>query len=88
MTPISRNELEALKAVARARGLEWGDQNWYEGHLDGEFIVAQTDTGTVSDSTREGLVRLRREFTFELGGREYAVVQDSAFGVLFAPVDP
>ncbi len=81
------SEFGALKAAALARGLEWGDQNWYEGRLDGEIIVAQTDTGTVSDSTREGLVRLRREFTFELGGREYAVVHDKAFGVLFAPVD-
>ncbi len=85
----SRNELEALKAAALAKGFEWGEsQKWYEGHLEGEIIVARTDTGTLSDSTREGPVSLRREFTFEVGDREYAVVHDPAFGVLFAPIDP
>ena len=79
MTPISTSELEDLKTAALAEGFEWGESRWYEGHVEGEIIVARTDTGTLSDSTREGPVSLRREFTFEVGGQEYAVVHDPSF---------
>ncbi len=85
---LSMSELEDLKSAALAEGFEWGESRWYEGHVEGEIIVARTDRGTLSDSMREGSVSLRRELTFEVGGREYAVVHDPAFGVLFARVDP
>ncbi len=85
----SRNELEALKAAALAKDFEWGEsQKWYEGHLEGEIIVARTDTGTVPDSMREGPAHVRRMLTVEVGDRKYAIGKDSAFGVLFAPLDP
>ena len=37
---LSMSELEALKAAALAEGFEWGGSRRYEGHLEGEIIVA------------------------------------------------
>ena len=87
MTPISTSELEELRAAALAEDFEWGESRWYEGHLEGEFIVARTDRGTVSDSMREGPAHVRSKWTCEVDGRKYAVGKDRAFGVLFARVD-
>ena len=77
-----------LKAAALDKGFEWGEsQKWYEGHLDGEIMVAWTDTAPMSDPMRTGPARVRREnLTIEVDGRKYAVGKDPAFGVLFAPV--
>ena len=83
------SELDDLKAAARAKGFVWGEsQNWSEGHLEGEIIVAPTDTAPMSDPTREGPALVRPELTFEVDDREYAVGKDPVFGVLFARVDP
>ena len=83
------SELGDLKAAASAKGFVWGEsQNWYEGHLDGEFIVAWTDTAPMSDPKRRGPAYVRPELTFQVGGREYVIGKDRAFGVLFARVDP
>ncbi len=83
------SELGDLKAAASAKGFVWGEsQTWYEGYLDGEFIVAWTDTGTVSDPKRRGPAYVRPELTFQVGGREYVIGKDRASGVLFARVDP
>ena len=83
------SELEDLKAAAEASGFEWGEsQNWYEGHIEGEFIVAPTDTAPMSDPMREGPASVRPELAVQVGDREYAIGKDPIFGVLFARVDP
>ena len=87
MTPTSRGELEEVKEAALAKGFEWAEsQNWYEGHLEGEFIVARTDTGTLSDSMRVGPANVRLTHTVQVGDRQYVIGKDRAFGVLFARV--
>ena len=49
----SPSDLFELRAAASARGFEWLEsQNWYEGRLEGEFVVAQTDTAPITDPTR------------------------------------
>ena len=68
---------------------EWLEaQKWYDGHFDGEFVVAQTDTAPMSDPMHKGPVRIRPDLTVQVGGCEYAIGKDPIFGVLFAPVDP
>ncbi len=59
------SELRDLKAEASAKGFEWDEsRNWYEGYLDGEFIVAWTDTAPMSDPKRSGPAYVRPELTF------------------------
>ena len=75
------SELEDLKAAALAEGFVWGEsQNSYKGHLEGEFIVAWTDTAPMSDPKRRGPAYVRPELTCEVGDREYAIGKDRAFG--------
>jgi len=90
VTPISTSELEHLKAAALAEDFEWGESEsrWYEGHLEGEFIVAQTDRAPLTDSTHEGLAHVRPTHTVQVGDHKYAIGKDRTFGVLFAHIDP
>ena len=87
MTPISTSELEELKAAALAEDFEWDESRWYEGHLEGEFIVAQTDRAPLTDSTHEGLAHVRPTHTVQVGDQKYAIGKDRTFGVVFARVD-
>ena len=84
----STTELIELKAAAKAVSFEWRDsQGWYEGRLEGEFILAPTDKAPLTDSTRKVPFIVRPTHTFEVDGREYAIGKDPAFGVAFARVD-
>ncbi len=85
----NRRELIELKAAASAGGIEWGEsQKWYEGRLEGKFIVAPTDKAPMSGTTRTGPASVRPKLTVQVDGREYAIGKDRAVGVLFARVDP
>ena len=60
----------------------WRDyQGWYDGRLEGEFIVARTDTGTVLNPMGEGPVRLRLQETVEVDGHRSSHVCKSGTGV-------
>ena len=84
----STTELIELKAAAKAVGFEWRDsENWYEGRLDGEFIVAPKDKAPRTDSTHKVPFIVRPTHIFGVDGREYAVGKDPDFGVAFARVD-
>ena len=83
-----KSEFEEQKAAASAEGFEWRDsQDWYEGRLEGEFIVAPTDKAPRTDSTRKLPFIVRPTHAFEVNGREYAIGKDPTFGVAFARID-
>ncbi len=89
MTPITMSELGDLKVAALAKGFVWREsQNWYEGHLEGEIIVAPTDRAPLSDSTRQGPASVRPTHTAQVDDQEYAIGKDPTFGVLFARIEP